>query len=111
MDKINIVDLEVFSKHGVMKEENILGQKFLVSAEIYVDSRKAGKEDDLNYSVNYAQICHMIKHIMDENTFKLIETAAEKISETLLINFSKIIKLKIEVKKPWAPILLPLDYV
>ncbi len=111
MDKINIVDLEVFSKHGVMKEENILGQKFLVSAEIDVDSRKAGKEDDLNYSVNYAQICHMIKHIMDENTFKLIETAAEKISETLLINFSKIIKLKIEVKKPWAPILLPLDYV
>lgn len=111
MDKINIVDLEVFSKHGVMKEENILGQKFLVSAEIYVDSRKAGKEDDLTYSVNYAQICHMIKKIMDENTFKLIETAAEKISETLLINFDKILKLTIEVKKPWAPILLPLDYV
>ena len=111
MDIINIIDLEVFSKHGVMKEENILGQKFLVSAEIHIDSRKAGKEDDINQSVNYSQICHMIKKIMDENTFRLIETVAETISETLLINFEKIIKLKTEVKKPWAPILLPLDYV
>ncbi len=111
MDIINIIDLEVFSKHGVMKEENVLGQKFLVSAEIQIDSRKAGKEDDINHSVNYAEICHMIKTIMEQNTFRLIETAAEKISEDLLINFNKIIKIRTEVKKPWAPILLPLDYV
>ena len=34
MDKITIKNLEVFCNHGVYKEENILGQKFLVSAEL-----------------------------------------------------------------------------
>ena len=31
MDVIKIRDLEIYGHHGVMKEENVLGQKFLVS--------------------------------------------------------------------------------
>ena len=31
-DKIKIEDLEVFANHGVFPEENVLGQKFVVSA-------------------------------------------------------------------------------
>ena len=31
-DEIRIEDLEVFANHGVFPEENVLGQKFLVSA-------------------------------------------------------------------------------
>ena len=42
MDKIHIKDLEVFAKHGVFPEENVLGQKFLISATLYTDTRKAG---------------------------------------------------------------------
>ncbi|MCQ4996009.1 dihydroneopterin aldolase, partial [Flavonifractor plautii] len=30
-DEIRIEDLEVFANHGVFPEENVLGQKFLVS--------------------------------------------------------------------------------
>lgn len=111
MDIINIKNLEIFSNHGVLKEENVLGQKFLISAEIFLDTRKAGTTDDLEHSVNYAEICHSIKHIMESNTFKLIETAAEKICEAILKEYSLIRKIKLEVKKPWAPILLPLEHV
>ena len=32
MDQIKIENLEVFAKHGVFPEENVLGQKFLISA-------------------------------------------------------------------------------
>lgn len=111
MDSINIKNLEIFSNHGVLKEENVLGQKFLISAEIFLDTQKAGKNDDINLSVDYSEICHTIKNIMENNTFKLIETAAEKIAQTLLTEFEKIDQITIEVKKPWAPILLPLEYV
>ena len=38
MDKIKISNLEVFCNHGVFKEENVLGQKFLVSAVLYTDT-------------------------------------------------------------------------
>ncbi len=111
MDSITIKNLEIFSNHGVLKEENVLGQKFLISCEIRLDTRDAGKSDDIEQSVNYADICHTIKEIMEQNTFSLIEKAAETISENILLKYEKIKSIKTEVKKPWAPILLPLEYV
>lgn len=111
MDIINIKNLELFAHHGVFKEENALGQKFVVSAKLYVDTREAGQQDNLEKSVNYALVCNEIKVFMENNTFKLIETVAEKIAEMLLIKFGLIRKIEIEVKKPWAPILQSLDYV
>ncbi len=111
MDVIKIKDLEVFSNHGVLKEENVLGQKFLISADIYLDTRNAGTADDISCSADYSQICHLIKKIMENNTFKLIETAAEKISNAILTEYSLISRVVVQVKKPWAPILLPLKYV
>ncbi len=111
MDIIKIKNLEVFSNHGVLKEENVLGQKFLISADIYLDTRKAGTTDDINDSVNYSEICHLVKNIMEKNTFKLIETAAEKLATAILLEYGLIKKIVLEVKKPWAPILLPLEYV
>ena len=53
MDAIVISDLEVFAHHGVFPEENVLGQKFLVSLRLEVDLRPAGQRDDLSASVNY----------------------------------------------------------
>ena len=41
-DEIRIEDLEVFANHGVFPEENVLGQKFLVSAVLYTDTLLAG---------------------------------------------------------------------
>lgn len=111
MDTIRIKNLEIFSNHGVLREENVLGQKFLISAEVFLDTRPAGISDDINCSVNYAEICHTIKHIMENNTFKLIETAAERICEAVLTEYSPVKKITLEVKKPWAPILLPLEHV
>lgn len=111
MDYITIKNLEIFSNHGVLKEENVLGQKFLISCEIFLDTGAAGKSDDIEQSVDYSDICHTIKEIMEQNTFKLIEKAAETISENILLKYDKIKSIKTEVKKPWAPILLPLEYV
>ena len=39
MDKIKIQNLEVFARHGVFPEENVLGQKFIVTATLYTDTR------------------------------------------------------------------------
>lgn len=111
MDKIVIKDLEVFARHGVLKEENALGQKFIISAELFCDIRPAGRSDKLENSVNYAKVCELIKKNMTENTYKLIETAAESIAEQILLGFDKIKGVKIGVKKPWAPILTNVDYV
>lgn len=111
MDKIYIRNLEVFSNHGVFEEENVLGQKFVVSATLYTVTRKAGEEDNLSSTIHYAQVCHAIKDFMQMNTFQLIETVAEQLAKYLLIEIDNLRAITLEVKKPWAPIGLPLDYV
>lgn len=111
MDQIVIKDLEVFGNHGVFKEENMLGQKFLVSATMYADLSKAQKDDDLLESIDYGEACKFITSFMQKNTFKLIETAASNLAEEILLRSNKIKRIDIEIKKPWAPIGLPLQYV
>lgn len=111
MDKIKIKNLEIYARHGVYPEENALGQKFLISAVLYTRTRKSGMMDDLSQSVNYGEVCQFIAQFMEEHTFKLIETVAERLAQALLLKFPLVKKVKIEVKKPWAPIGLPLDTV
>ena len=110
MDKITIKNLEVFCNHGVYKEENILGQKFLVSAELSLSTRKAGLSDALEDSVSYGDVSRLITAEMKKQNDKLLERAAERIAGQILKEFPLIDSVRIEVKKPWAPVMMHLDY-
>ncbi len=110
MDKIIIKNLEVFCNHGVHKEENILGQKFLVDAELSLPLRRPGLTDMLADSVSYGSVCHLIEREMKKQNDKLLERAAERLAGQILLNFDAVKTVKIEVKKPWAPVMLHVDY-
>lgn len=111
MDKIKINNLEVFAKHGVFPEENILGQKFIISATLYTNVRKAGFSDDLQKSIDYGEASHLMKKFIEENTFQLLETVVEQLAEKMLLEIPELEKIKLELKKPWAPIGLSIENV
>lgn len=109
-DYIEIKNLQIFAHHGVFKEENTLGQPFVVSALLYMDLSKAGLSDELDKSVNYAQVCEEIEIAMTEKTFNLIEAAAEYTARRILVRFPLIDSVRLTIKKPHAPVLKPLDF-
>lgn len=111
MDQIWIRDLEIFARHGVFPEENKLGQKFLVTILMETDTHKAGGKDDLELSIDYGTVSHLVTEHFTAHTWKLIETAAESVARTLLTKSQKIKRVQVEVKKPWAPVGLPLKDV
>ncbi len=111
MDIIRIENLEVFANHGVFEEEVNLGQKFLVSVGLFFDASSAGRTDDLNRSVNYAEVCSDITGWMKTNRCRLIETVAERLASKLLHDRPIVRSVEVTVKKPWAPIGLPLECV
>ena len=84
MDKIEIKNLEIFANHGVFPEENVLGQKFVISATLYTDTRKAGLTDELTASIHYGEVSHMITKFTKEHTYKLLEALAENLCQMLL---------------------------
>ena len=111
MDKIEIRDLEIFANHGVFPEETALGQKFVVSAVMYTETRPAGLTDDLSASINYGEVSHMITDFLQKNTYKLLEAAVENLAETLLLSLPLLKKITLRIEKPWAPVGLPLKTV
>lgn len=111
MDNIKIKKLDLFAKHGVYKEENVLGQKFVFSAVLYLDTAKAGVSDELEDSVNYGEVCHFIREFAEGRTFKLLESLAEHTAAAVLDRFPLVKRIDLEIEKPWAPIGLPLESV
>ena len=111
MDKIEIRDLEIFANHGVFPEETALGQKFVVSAVMYTETRPAGLTDDLSASINYGEVSHMITDFLQKNTYKLLEVAVENLAEMLLLSLPLLKKVTLRIEKPWAPVRLPLKTV
>ena len=110
MDEIRIRDLTVFARHGVLPEETALGQKFLLSMTLRRPLRRAALTGELSLSVNYAEACAFATQFMQERTYALIESAAEALAAALLERYD-ICSVAVELKKPWAPIGLPLEGV
>ena len=80
MDKIILNNLGFYGYHGVLSEEKSLGQKFFIDVELLLDTKKAGKSDDMNQSVSYADVYDVIKDITENKKFNLIEALAENIA-------------------------------
>lgn len=82
-----------------------MGQKFIVDATIYSNALKsAGLSDDLQDTVDYAQIYDKIKRIVEGTPFKLIEALAENIAAEILQQ-EKVDSVKVRVQKPHVAVL------
>ncbi len=104
MDKIILEKMEFYGYHGVYPEENKLGQRYRVDLTAYVDLKPAGQTDDLNKSVNYAEIYTLCKEIVEGERFDLIEAVAERIAAELFVQHEKIQACTVKVIKPDPPI-------
>ena len=107
-DVIHIEGLKVFAHHGVFREEKEAGQDFYVNADLYTDLREAGLTDDLTKSTHYGEVSLLIGRCLTEQTYDLIETAAERTAEEILRQFPRVRALTLELHKPHAPI--PMEF-
>lgn len=48
---------------------------------------------------------------MKEHTYKLIEAVAEEVAANILLSYPTMSEVEVEVEKPWAPVLMPLQTV
>lgn len=107
-DCIELTGIEVFGYHGCLTKEREEGQFFYVDVNLEVDLLPAGQKDDLNLTINYADVIDKIKEIVAGEPVNLIETLAERIAAMLLNKYSKLQKVMVCVHKPQAPVKGPL---
>lgn len=105
MDYIHLKDMQFFGFHGVLPEETKLGQRFRANVSIAVDMTKAGETDELQYTVNYAEVYVLTRDIVEGKPFKLIEALVEEIATRILSTYPELVKgVRIELIKPDPPI-------
>jgi len=103
-DRIILADLAFYGYHGVMLEENKLGQRFRIDLELGLDMTEAARSDDVSATVSYAHVYDLVKEAFEEKRFKLIEALGHHIIVRLFNRFDRLDWVRIKVRKPEAPL-------
>lgn len=99
--KIIINGMSFFGYHGVFRPEKELGQKFIVDLEMILPYKKT-LNDDISNTVDYYAVYKYVQSIVcGKETYKLIETLADKIATGILGKFD-VEEIMVRIKKPHA---------
>ena len=103
MGTIRIEDMEFYAFHGHFKEEQIVGNKFLIDLEIETDLEPAGISDKLEDAADYTIACRVVKEEMEKKS-KLLENIARRILDSLYHNMKNIKRATVKIKKMNPPV-------
>ncbi|MGE0499413.1 MAG: dihydroneopterin aldolase [Rhizobiaceae bacterium] len=100
-----------FARHGVHDEEEALGQRFYVDAELDVDPGEALLTDSIDGTVDYGIAFGVIEKIVTGRRRFLIEALALDVAQALVARYPRIVLARITIRKPNAPVPGVLDHV
>ena len=96
--KIELKSMKFYARHGVFPQETKVGNLFVVDLVITADINAAIETDELNDTINYADIHQIVKHEMDKPS-KLLEHVAGRIIKTLKSHFLQIKHVSVKLAK------------
>lgn len=111
MGKIIIEEMEFYAFHGHYKEEQIVGNRFLVDLELEGDMTQPAASDQLEDAINYQVAYKLIKEEMKRKKSNLLENIAKRILDALFDNLPDIGKATIRVRKMNPPMGGPIKSV
>jgi 7,8-dihydroneopterin aldolase/epimerase/oxygenase len=103
-DRITLSGLRARGFHGVFPEEKRDGQEFITDVVVHLDTAPAAAGDDLDRTVNYAEVAEAVLTVVTGESCDLIETVAERIAGRVLDGQPVAEAVEVTVHKPGAPI-------
>lgn len=100
--KIYLRNVRFHAFHGVLPQEGIVGNDYLVNLVLDYDFSSAMKTDDLQGTLNYAEVCQKVREEMAVPS-KLLEHVAGRIAHRLFSDFPEIQKLQLSITKVNPP--------
>ena len=109
-DRIAIRGLTAYAHHGVYAFERRQGQTFRCDAVLEVDTAPAAASDDLDLTVNYAELAQRLYTALSTEPVDLLETLAQRLADVCLA-YELVAAVEITVHKPEADLGVPFDDV
>ncbi|HLX12742.1 MAG TPA: dihydroneopterin aldolase [Bacteroidota bacterium] len=110
-DVIRIKNALFYAYHGVAQDEQNLGGKFEVDADMRCDLSKAKSSDSLQQTVDYEAVFAVIRDAITSKKYFLLEALSNSIASALLAKFLLITEVTIRIRKPHPPVKGVVDYV
>lgn len=111
LDCIQITGIAAHAYHGVEEFEKKDGQAFSIDLRFWLNTRTAGTNDDLNHTINYAEVARQAYNMLTGRPVDLLETVAHQVALELLKTHPLMQEIEVAVHKPQAPIPVPFDDV
>ena len=103
MGLISLEGMEFFAHHGCMKEEQLIGTRFIVDFYMETDTHEAELNDDLTKTVNYQSVYGLVAGEMKIRS-KLLEHVAHRILARVCAQFPQILHAEVKVCKLNPPV-------
>ena len=100
--KIYLRNVRFHAFHGVLPQEGIVGNDYLVNLVVDYDFSSAMKTDVLQGTLNYAEVYQKVREEMAVPS-KLLEHVAGRIAHRLFSDFPEIQKLQLSITKVNPP--------
>ena len=94
--------MEFYSFHGHYREEQIVGNKFMVDLTLETDMAVPSESDSLKDAVNYQRAYEIVKTEMEKKSH-LLEHIAGRIIKALYSEMTGIKKISVKVSKMNPP--------
>jgi dihydroneopterin aldolase len=105
-DRISLLGLRAFGRHGVLPSERENGQEFVIDAVLWLDLGPAAATDDLSLTADYSVLAYRLTELVASEPVALIETLAQRLAAACLAD-DAVRQAEVTVHKPNAPIGLP----
>lgn len=102
-DTIQISGIRGYGYTGYFPEEQTLGQWFEVDLELWLDLSRTGASDDLQQSLNYADVVAQVTHVLETTRVLTMERLNTLILEGVLA-FPQVRQAHSRLVKVAAPI-------
>lgn len=103
MGKISLKGIQIKGPIGIYEEEKLNGNDLSIDVNVYTDFEKAGKLDDVTYTIDYEQVYKIVERIA-LTPQNLLESAAYKIGKEILKSFKRVTKVEVSIEKLNPPI-------
>lgn len=100
---IRIEGMSFYAFHGCFDEEQAIGTRFRVDLALDVDARRAEQSDDLNDTVNYADVYQVVNREMSRPSH-LLEHVAHRIATAVLQSYDLVEAVTVKVSKLNPPL-------
>jgi dihydroneopterin aldolase len=104
MGKIVIEEMEFYAFHGHYREEQIVGNRFLVDLELETNLSAPADSDKLEDAVNYQQAYQIIKKEMRRKKSNLLENIGKRILDALYDQMTGIESATLRIRKMHPPL-------